>query len=323
MSPDSCRPFRRPAAGFTIIELLVVIAVIALLVALLLPAIQQAREAARRTQCRNHLRQLALAVHNYENSFRYLPINRYGDYSFSSTWNGAYENSRSWSWLATILPYIDESVLWELADIPNVELQNSNYLRAQVNVFHCPSDFLSGNGTRREQSNYLRNNPYVGTTNYKGVQGANFGWGQWVNPPTDGHGIDPWDDGDGMLFAMNWVRPVRFQDVRDGLSSTLMIGEDVYEEGDPGANRFGLGFAWAHSVEACANAAMPINAKQADGTPCPIGDYTCRSGFKSRHPGGAHFAMGDGSVHFLRDNMALGLYRAMATRNGGEIVEQQ
>src|SRR6218665_3746896 len=91
--------------GFTLIELLVVIAIIAILIALLLPAVQQAREAARSSQCRNHLKQLSLAVHNYTETFGYLPINRYGDYAYTNVWNYAFEDSYSWSWLASILPY--------------------------------------------------------------------------------------------------------------------------------------------------------------------------------------------------------------------------
>ena len=125
-------------SGFSLIELLVVIAIIAVLVALLLPAVQQAREAARRTQCRNHLKQLALAVHNYESTYGFLPINRYGDYSYSSYWNYAWEDSYSWSWLATILPFVEQSALWNAADIPNVKLKDSTVIATSLSIFACP-----------------------------------------------------------------------------------------------------------------------------------------------------------------------------------------
>lgn len=306
--------------GFTLIELLVVIAIIAVLIALLLPAVQQAREAARRTQCRNHLKQMALAVHNYESTFSTLPINRYGDYGYSSYWNYAYEDSYSWSWLATILPYIDQAPLWNAANVPNVRLKDSPQVATAVSVFDCPSDGLFGSAVKNETSHYLRTNLLVGMTNYKGVQGANFCWGDWPNNGTAGHSCEPWEDGDGAFYPMNWVKPLRWAHFTDGTSNTIMIGEQVYEPLDPGNGHYGLGYAWAHSVEACAIAAMPINAKRPNGTPYAFGDWQGRNGFRSRHVGGAQFALADGTVKFLSENMALGLYRALATVRGNEVV---
>jgi prepilin-type N-terminal cleavage/methylation domain-containing protein/prepilin-type processing-associated H-X9-DG protein len=309
----------RPAA-FTLIELLVVIAIIAILVALLLPAVQQAREAARRAQCRSQLKQLALAVHTYESSFNYLPINRYGDYNYSTVWNGPFENSYSWSWLATLLPCIEQQPLWNLANIPNVALQDSPALAAKIPIFNCPSDQLQGNAAQPETSNYLRTNLVVGMTNYKGVQGANFCWGDWANPGTNGHGCEPWNDGVGAIYPMAWVHPVAWRKLTDGMSSTLLIGEDVYNPASPGIGNFGLGFAWAHSVEACATAAMPINAKHPNGVPYASNDWQGRNGFRSWHSGGAQFGLADGSVRFISENIALGLYHALATIAGGEAV---
>jgi prepilin-type N-terminal cleavage/methylation domain-containing protein len=318
MSIDA--PRRGARRAFTLIELLVVIAVIAILMALLLPAVQQAREAARRTECKNHLKQLALAVHNYESAFRKLPINRYGDYSYSSVWNYAYEDSYSWSWLATILPYIDQAPLWNAADIPHVQLKDSPHISATIPTFTCPSDTLHGSGPRHERSHYLRTNPLVGMTNYKGVQGANFCWGDWPNPGTGGHGCEPWEDGDGVFYPLNWVRPLGWNNLPDGLSATLMIGEDRYVAEAPGDMHYGLGWAWAHSVEACAIASFPINARRPDGTPYAPTDWQGNNGFHSWHVGGAQFALSDGSVRFLSENMALGLYRALATVAGGEVT---
>lgn len=306
--------------GFTLIELLVVIAIIAVLIALLLPAVQQAREAARRTQCRNHLKQLALAVHNYESACNVLPINRYGDYSYTSIWSGPYEDSDSWSWLATILPYIDQGPLWNALNIPNVRLKDSPQLSASISIFDCPSDTLYGNSAHQETSNYLRTNPLVGMTNYKGVQGANFCWGDWANPGTNGNSCEPWQQGDGTFFPLNWVTPLRWSRFVDGTSNTMMIGEQVYDPKDPGNLQYGLGFAWAHSVESCAIAAMPINARRPDGTPYASGDWQGKTGFRSRHVGGAQFALADGSTRFLSENMALGVYRGLATIAGLEII---
>ena len=312
----------RQRNAFTLIELLVVIAITAVLIALLLPAVQQAREAARRSQCRNHLKQLGLAVHNYEATFGLLPINRYGDYAYSSVWGGPFEDSYSWSWLASILPYIDQTTLWNQGNIPNVRLKDSPAVAATIPIFTCPSDMLQGSAARNETSNYLRTNPLVGMTNYNGVQGSNFCFGDWANPGTAGHGCEPWEDGDGIFFPMNFAQKVGFRNITDGLSTTLMIGEDVYDPNSPGVGNFGIGFAWAHAVEACAMAAIPINAKRPDGTPYASTDWQGRNGFRSRHIGGAQFALADGSVRFLSENMALGLYRALGTISGQELVKE-
>jgi prepilin-type N-terminal cleavage/methylation domain-containing protein len=293
--------------GFTLIELLVVIAIIAILVALLLPAVQQVREAARKMECGSHLSQLALAVHSYESSFRKLPINRYGDYAYATTWGGAFEDSVSWSWLASILPYIEQQPLWKQADVPQVPLAQSAAAEAEVELFQCPSDTLPGNGAAVENSHYLRTGKKYGLTNYKGVQGAGFG-------------CEPWEHGDGIFYPMNWVHPLNWAKLTDGSSQTLMIGEDVYEAAAPGPNRYGLGYAWAHPVESCAVANFPINARRPDGTPYAAGDWQGRNGFKSRHPGGAQFAVSDRSVRFLSENIDLGVQRAAATIQGHEVL---
>jgi prepilin-type N-terminal cleavage/methylation domain-containing protein len=308
--------------AFTLIELLVVIAIIAILIALLLPAVQQAREAARRTQCKNNLKQIGLAVHNYESTYRTLPINRYGDYSFPSVWGGPYENSASWSWLASILPYVDQGPLYNAANIPNVTLQNSPQVGVGVALFTCPSDSIGGQSARQELSHYLRTSMQVGTTSYKGVQGANFCWGDWANAGTGGRSCEPWRDGDGAFSVLNWTDPKRWPDFVDGTSNTTIVGEDQYNAASPGNGNYGLGFAWAHSVEAVKNCAIPINARRPDGTAYADTDWQGHNGFRSRHVGGCQFLLGDGAVKFLSENISLGLYRALATLKGGEVVPE-
>ena len=132
--------------------------------------------------------------------------------------------------------------------------------------------------------------------------------------------MEPWEDGDGIFFPMNWVKPVSLRDITDGTSNTIAVGEDVYDPQSPGDGNFGLGFAWAHSVEACAVANFPINAKRPNGTPYASNDWQGRNGFRSQHTGGAYFTLADGSVRFLSENMALGLFRASATIRGGEVL---
>src|SRR5262249_51393226 len=109
--PGRCHmplPFLKPRRGFTLIELLVVIAIIAILIGLLLPAVQKVREAAARMQCSNNLKQIGLAIHNYHDANGKLPVCQYGDYSDSTAFGGPYYTSRSWSFLALILPYMEQ-----------------------------------------------------------------------------------------------------------------------------------------------------------------------------------------------------------------------
>jgi prepilin-type processing-associated H-X9-DG protein len=170
-------------------------------------------------------------------------------------------------------------------------------------------------------SHYLRTGFPVGLTNYKGVQGANFCWGYWVNPGTGLNSCECWEQGDGIIFCMNWLRPVRIAHVIDGTSNTMMIGEDVWDERVPGPFLYGKGWAWCHAVETGLTCAIPPNAKPPGGGEFALNDWANRHGFKSRHPNGVNFAFADGSVHYLSNDIALGLYRALATTKGEEVAQ--
>jgi prepilin-type N-terminal cleavage/methylation domain-containing protein/prepilin-type processing-associated H-X9-DG protein len=311
-------PPRRRA--FTLIELLVVIAIIAVLIGLLLPAVQKVRESASRTACANNLKQLALAVSNYHALNQRLVINQYGDYGAPSAYGGPYENSMSWSWLALLLPYLEQENLYTTGGIPNARLDQSSAPAAVVKTFLCPSDPAFVAGAQPEHSHYLRTGFLVGLTNYKGVQGANFCWSPWVNPGTNGCGCEPWNTGDGLIYPMDWQHPLRLNEVTDGTSNTFLIGEDTWRADVPGPGRYGKGWAWCHAVEACLSCAVPPNAVEPDGSEFPPDDWIDRHGFKSKHPGGLQFAMADGSVRFISETIPLGLYRALATCAGGEGV---
>ena len=307
--------------GFTLVELLVVIAIIGILVALLLPAVQAAREAARRTQCVNNLKQLALAAHNRHDVMERLGDNQYGDYSARTAFGGPFENSSSWSWLALQLPYMEGGNIFDQGGLPTSRLNASSSTAVSVKGFLCPSDGARGNvGVFNERSHYMRTSIAVGITNYKGVQGANFQFGRWINRGVNGGSTEAWNDGDGIIYAMNWQRPKTFAHITDGSSNTFMIGEDLWDPEVPGPSRFGKGFAWCHTVETMLTCAIPPNAKQANGQPLAKNDWANRHGFKSRHPGGVQFALCDGSVRFISDTVPLGLYRALATIAGGEVV---
>ena len=322
-------------SGFTLVELLVVIAIIGVLVALLLPAVQAAREAARRSQCTNNLKQIGLGAHNYESSQKVLPYNRYsGNYEFPDTaWGGAQVNgpgapSRAWSWLSSILPHIEQGAIYDQGQIPKQPLQNSlQAIGAVIPAFQCPSDELAANNPIRNANTwYIKQIRNIGMTNYDGVMGSQSDVPPYANPNVDGTGNEPWRNGNGVMAIFAWVDPLGFQHVEDGSSQTMMAGEQAFEAsramcGDQG-KCYGLGYSWAHSVEASASAALKPNAAVPG---VPNNDpsveqfpYRTQFGFNSMHPGGLSFVFVDGSVHFIDEGIELGVYRALATIKGGE-----
>jgi prepilin-type N-terminal cleavage/methylation domain-containing protein len=321
-----CMAHRRVRrAAFTLIELLVVIAIIGVLISLLLPAVQKARESANRLACRNNLKQLALAVHNYHSDQGYFPVNTLDTTDWGYNWNG-----HNWSWLARLLPYIEQEPLYRQANIPDNTLAQSQAACAtQIKLLLCPSDPLSGTGPRTDAYN-LAPTP-VGQTNYKGVSGANWGWNcnplpwdsdfggspcgadpQWVRASVDGseNGLN-W--GDGIFYRVDSHRPRRLTDVTDGTSNTFMIGEDV-----PSKNRH---CSWPYANNANGTCGIGPNARNAAGAPYDPSDWPNVYSFHSLHVGGLHFAYADGSVHFITDGIDLPTYRAMATMQSGETLQ--
>lgn len=227
----STRKWTWQQSGFTLVELLVVIAIIGVLVSLLLPAVQSAREAARRTQCSNNLRQIALGVHNYHDANGRFPIN-YLPVS-PVNWN---DNSgfQHWSWMSRVLPFIEQQNLYvNLRVGENTLRQSQQWIATQIPTFLCPSDDLSRRGPRLDGHNLgtppLAQPLPLGQTNYRGVSGANWQWGdaRW-NPvrSVDGSG-DGLTNGDGIFYRTDYLKPRRLAMITDGSSNTFMIGEDV------------------------------------------------------------------------------------------------
>lgn len=299
--------------GFTLIELLVVIGIIAVLIGLLLPAVQKVRESANRIACANNLKQIALAVHTYHDAERRIPYNQFGG-SF-----GAGSNSRAWSWLARLLPHLEQGGLYRQGMIPSKTLLQSGVADKQVPLFLCPSDD-SSSGPRLDAGN-LQGFP-VGQTNYKGVGGAN--WGDdvqgdgglmfntdWRNPGTNGS-FDGHSQGDGLFYRLDYTRRLQLSHIRDGTSATFMVGEDV-----PAITQW---CSWPYANNATGTCAIPPNVKRPDGTNYPPGNWQNNESFRSRHPGGLQFAFADGSVAFIQETIALPTYRALATINGREVV---
>jgi prepilin-type N-terminal cleavage/methylation domain-containing protein len=311
---------QRCGAAFTLIELLVVIAIIAVLIGLLLPAVQKVREAGNRTRCANNLKQVAMACHNYHDALGSFPTN--------TLYNAAGDqNAPNWSFLARLLPYMEQNNLYGQAKIPtNTIAQSQDWIGLQLNTFLCPSDPISNQGPRG--GDQCVGGVPAGLTNIKGVTGANWGggpvgspnwWGtdpQWVNPDARGN-YDGMGHGDGIFWDQRVFlgqRPtIRIPDIADGTSNTLMLGEVLAAQCEENN--------WAHAFDAVATCALDPNVRRADGSAYDPEDVPNTLGFGSSHPGGLQFALADGSVRFLNKDIPRLIYRALATRAGGEALQ--
>jgi prepilin-type N-terminal cleavage/methylation domain-containing protein len=297
-------PQRRPR-GFTLIELLVVIAIIAILIALLLPAVQQAREAARRTQCRNHLKQIGLALHNYHDTHGTLP--------FSAMYFGpalTYTSNRGWAWSAMILPYIDQAPAYNqinFGDYIPTNPTNVAVIKNPVPIATCPSDVVPA-----VRPHGLPTQPlYVAahaSSSYV-VNGGPFNTGDRAVPPGSPPSLFE-RAARGLFF---YDSSVRFRDVSDGLSNTIAVGEIRYlerltpQQAGGGRDWNGLWYgAWfpGNSTPHGNNVlALQRTGETVMNVPLGAGEGPLRRGFHSMHEGGAHFLLGDGSVRFISENI--------------------
>ncbi len=295
-------------SAFTIVELLVTIAIIGILLGLLLPAVQAAREAARRASCKNKLRQIALATNGFHDTHNRFPPGQFlGPF-------GAGTDSHAWSWLARILPYLEENSIFDEGKIPERTLRESGVAGRTIPTFLCPSDPHSHTGPRIDAGNL--DGMLVGQTNYKGVSGANWGADEslalddigtlWPNEGANGS-FDGYAHGDGILWRSDYSARMARRRVGDGLSATFLVGEDLPEK-----NRW---CSWPYANNAYGTCAIPPNFTYED----TLGWYNTWS-FRSDHSGGLNFALADGSVRFVDEAISLEVYRALATRDGEEIV---
>ncbi|WP_206028628.1 DUF1559 domain-containing protein [Thalassoroseus pseudoceratinae] len=308
------KPKRTSSYGFTLIELLVVIAIIAILIALLLPAVQQAREAARRTQCKNNLKQIALAIENYESTFSVYPPGRLGcDGINHGPCNGDTNAQRvGTSGFVLLLPFMEKQNLYDsfsLAD-PVWGAYSTTWLtpnRAAVATrpepYVCPSDTSEPTISITVGS---ETGP-AATATYAFNSGS-FG-------PSSGIGVQVKTDNNGLFV---YKTAIGRQEITDGTSSTFLAGEVLDAHTGESQNIWTQG---SRLLSCLRNTENPVNTPPGTGiTTSPYGT-ALNGAFGSRHPGGAQFAFADGHVSFISENIDLATYRALSTRSNGEVVE--
>jgi prepilin-type N-terminal cleavage/methylation domain-containing protein/prepilin-type processing-associated H-X9-DG protein len=289
----------RPHRGFTLVELLVVIAIIGVLVALLLPAIQAAREAARASQCKNNLKQLGIALHNYHDCLGRLPPGWAANQPAGIP---------GWGWSASLLHYLEQHNL-ELtikSQLPIADPANQQARESVVPIFLCGSDWhpkvatIFGGAATGDDGAFAANieagTPLlrIARTNYIGM----FGVSEIEDVPAAGEG------------TFYFLSRIRFAEISDGLSNTLIIGERYAKQGNP---------VWAGVVQG-ANEAMARVVGVGDHVPNDPHHHF--DDFASYHPGGVHFLYGDGSVQRINNQIDVSVYQALCTRAGGETVNQ-
>lgn len=296
--------------ALTLVEVIVVTGVIALLVGVLLPAIQHAQESSRRAACKNNLRQIALATRDFYEARRHFPPGQWGAHF------GKGPDSRAWSWLAQLLPYVEEQTLYDSGKIPAATLRQSGVIHKQIALFLCPSDGYSDKP--RDDAGGMQG-VLTGQTNYQGVTGANWGADasqkkddigtDWRNKGTNGS-FDGLNNGDGVMWRTDFQKPRSLRHVKDGTSKTFLAGECLPEK-----NNY---TCWPYANGAYATCAIPPNVAPVAGRDYSPAWWPNTGGFRSSHPGGLLFACIDASVAWVDDEIDLVVYRAKATVAGGD-----
>lgn len=297
-------------SGFTLIELLVVIAIIGVLVALLLPAVQAARESSRRTQCSNHLRQIGVALHNYQDAYGVFPPGYVGTYDPADP--DLEDQGPGWGWASLLLPFVERTVLHESMNFDlGIEVaENQTSRTTLVSQYLCPSDPISARIFDVYEATFTTSLARVAGANYVGM----FGQGEV------GEALD---SGDGAFFRNSRVS---YRDITDGSSRTIAVGERSHNISRvTWTGRVTGGWSRATPMGEGGTLATPFPPEEAfimilgpagleDGDRC-INDPTAHNeDYWSRHVGGAYFLFADGSVQFLPEAIDVRVWRSLATR---------
>jgi prepilin-type N-terminal cleavage/methylation domain-containing protein/prepilin-type processing-associated H-X9-DG protein len=315
--------------GLTLLELLVVIAVIGVLIALLLPAVQAAREAARRTQCANHLRQIGVALHNFAEAHGALPpgcLVTTGTYPAWDPWTEALATARGkrgTSWMLAILPFVEERGLYNRWDFCRSVVGNAATSRTEIGTFYCPSrrrGLRPGDAARLPATSWSG-----GGTDYGGCLGAGNGWSndsdagdhhKFANSPI---AAERWNNPRLIrIFIPN--TPAAFSDIRDGTSHTIMTGELQRLDGSVSQRTSQDGWALGGVATLFTTAMHETGGTYQTGG---LNNQFFESP-GSDHPGGAHFGMADGAVRFVRDTIDIKVFYylgAMDDRQSAAVPE--
>ncbi|MEW4526726.1 DUF1559 domain-containing protein [Maioricimonas sp. JC845] len=317
---------KRCRRGFTLIELLVVIAIIAILIALLLPAVQQAREAARRTQCRNNLKQIGLAMHNYHDVFGTLPPGYINQFDVPATTQSDYSAAvgaerSAWGWGAFILPYIDQAPTFNQLRVGEIRIKDAlqsggpfdrlAVLQTPIAAFRCPSDTGPELNTSKRLYDAAGTLRETATSNYI-VNNSSRRWHSQAPDPN----CCAWNTGPGLNEMSQWGNNgvgatglfwrnsrVKMRDITDGSSNTILAGERAWQLQNPTGTAFTCraGLIYGTDIRNEQSTIHPVLGSTTSHLNAQTNE--CNKGFSSRHVGGAHFVLADGSVRMISENI--------------------
>lgn len=319
---------KRARYGFTLIELLVVIAIIAILVALLLPAVQQAREAARRSSCKNNLKQFGIAMHNYHDTYRVFPPAYINQFDTNPTNSADYTTAlnaarTSWGWGAFILPYVEQGPLFDQLQVGDIRIKDALQsggaqdqlanMQKPISAFRCPSDPAPDLNSAKQLQDNNGTNVQVATSNYIVANSSRRWHNQAPNP-----NCCAWNTGPGLGEMSQWGPPnsagapnglfwrnskVRMRDITDGTSTTFMMGERAWALNNPAGGTFNCRAAVVFGTRTN-NEQSNIHTVVGSGTSYLNAQTNeCNKGFSSVHRGGAQFLLADGAVRFISENI--------------------